>query len=168
MATGTSLVTRVVRFRGYYVPHNDRSDLVQEALVDVIRETRRRAFESDEEFLGFVKTVAYRRCVDWVRKRRSSTHLRLSLATVPTPADELLERERQQLGVAVVKRMHEKCRTLFALHAGMGMTYGEISQVLGRSEGALRTQMYECLKAAKRMAERVAYRSRRDSAGGTA
>ena len=64
--------------------------------------------------------------------------------------------------------MREKCRTLFALHAGMGMTYGEISEVLGRSEGALRTQMYECLKAAKKMATRVAYRSRRDTAGETA
>lgn len=168
VAAGTSLVSRVVRFRGYYVPHHDRPDLIQETLVDVIRETRRRAFDSDEEFLGFVKTVAYRRCVDWVRKRRSNAHLRVNLAAVPTPADELLERERQRLGVRVVRRMQEKCRTLFALHAGMGMTYGEISEVLGRSEGALRTQMYECLKAAKKMAERVAYRGGREAAGDSA
>ena len=80
IAATCDLIGKVSRFRGYYIPSDQRADVVQEALLDVFREAKDREFASDDEFQGFVRTVTYRRCIDWVRGtiRRSAIRSGLS------------------------------------------------------------------------------------------
>ena len=41
------------------------------------------------------------------------------------------------------------CRELIVLHTGMKKTFREIAGLLGKSEGALRVQMYRCVRRAR-------------------
>jgi len=161
VASATAIVGRAAQTRGYYIPHEERPDLIQEILVDVIREARTHDFQSDASFAAFVRVLAYRRCVDWVRRDRLAVRMSWNPSVLPAPDEPLLEKERLRLGVEVVAKLREGCRTLFALHAGRGLSYGEIGSLLGRTEGALRTQLYECLKAAQKILAHLRLRRQR-------
>ena len=60
------------------------------------------------------------------------------------PDDTLLAREKRELAVEIFSKLKEPCRELLALRVGRGLTYGQMALLLGRSEGALRTQSYYC------------------------
>jgi len=154
----TAIVRSVVSYRGYYIPFDERSDIVQESMLDLFRSADSDKFASENEFCGFVRVVAHRRCVDWMRAKRKREGLRLEGVAPNGPDDDLLAKERRLLGGAVLARLKKNCRELFALHAGLGMTYGQIAAHVGRTEGALRTQAYECLKQAKLILRRIVQR----------
>ena len=75
IAAANAVVATVVRTRGYYIPADDRPDVIQEAIVDVLQAAKDAQFSNDDDFRGFIRTVTYRRCIDWVRRtsRRSSS-----------------------------------------------------------------------------------------------
>jgi DNA-directed RNA polymerase specialized sigma24 family protein len=74
------------------------------------------------------------------------------------PDDGLLDRERRNLAVEVVARLKKPCRELIALRIGRGLSYHQMSEVLGRTEAALRNQSYYCLKQARRILDRLRHR----------
>jgi RNA polymerase sigma factor (sigma-70 family) len=151
----TAIVNSVVNHRGYYIPIDERCDIVQDAMLDLFRQADANKFATENEFCGFVRVIAHRRCVDWMRAKRKREDIRLESVSPNRPDGQLLAKERQLLGSAVLARLKKNCRDLFALHAGLGMTYGQIAEQAGRTEGALRTQAYECLKQAKLTFQRL-------------
>lgn len=153
--TVTAIVYSVVNHRGYYIPIDERCDIVQDAMLDLFRQADADKFATENEFCGFVRVIAHRRCVDWMRAKRKREVVRLEGVPPNRPDGQLLAKERQLLGSAVLRRLKKNCRDLFALHAGLGMTYGQIAAQAGRTEGALRTQAYECLKQAKLIFQRL-------------
>lgn len=155
IATTSAEVSRVVQFRGYYIPPDERPDVVQDAMLDVLRALKAARFDSDREFFGFIRTVTHRRCVDWVRQRRKKERLDPVASCIVDPGDRLLAKERRELATEIVSRLKDPCRDLFALHVGIGMTYGQLAEHFGRTEGALRTQAYECLKQARKMLDHM-------------
>ena len=143
-------VRRVVGFRGYGIPPEDRVDLVQAILLQVWQAVKRPDFDYTG-FWGFVEIVTSRRCIDWRRTRKVGTGLERVLTTPDPGADplgEALQREKAELAQAALARLPEDCRELIRLHAGRGKTYSEIAESLGKSEGALRVQMHRCIKRA--------------------
>lgn len=143
-------VENVVSGYGYYVPYRDRDDVVQDVLVDLLAEVRRSPEREDTRFLLLARVIAHRRCVDWVRRSRWLDPLATpGHATSPSFEREILATERRRLGMRVVRRLKDPCLELFALHAGLGLKHTEIAERLGRSAGAVRTQMHECLKRAR-------------------
>src|SRR2546426_752903 len=143
-------VGRVVRFRGYRVPSEERHDLVQETLLETCQALARPGFAFSHGFVAFVRSIAYRRCVDWLRRRRAQDAIDPALPDGSVPADQrLVEKEERDLASEVLRDMRPACRALFRMHAGENLTYGQIARRLGRSEGALRTQMCECLREAR-------------------
>lgn len=149
------LVGRVVGSRGYYIVPDERPDVIQEAILDLVRAVKTSEFASDDEFRGFVRTITYRRCVDWVRKTRPKIELESELTEWIQPDEGLLFEERRRLAVDIFSKLKQGCRELIALRIGRGMTYAQISRVLGRTEGALRTQSYACLKQARIILDRM-------------
>ena len=162
IARVVSIVRSIVHHRGWFIPVDERVDTSQEAILDVLRRARNAAFQTDEDFGNFVRVIAHRRCIDWVRARRTRHLVGSGTSESPGPDHELLTRERQELACAVVSRLKPECRRIFACHAGRGMTYAEIATALGRTEGAVRMQAYECVKRARQLLERM------HSAGGAA
>jgi RNA polymerase sigma factor (sigma-70 family) len=142
----------VVRMRGYAIPEDQRTDVVQEVMVEMWRRTHRKNFAAGGAFDTYVRTLAYWRCIDWIRKRKRQAPLDSEIpGRSAGPDDLLLAKERRELGRRVLRKLREACRELIRLHTKRGLTYREIGKLLGRSEGALRVQMSECLKEARRI-----------------
>ena len=147
----TALVARIIQFRGFFIPVDHRPDVIHETMVDMLRAIADRRFVTDDRFFGFLRVVAYRRCIDWLRQKRRRDRILGKPVELVDPQEQLLVRERSDLGRSVVRRLRKPCRDLFGMHAGLGMTYDQISELTGRSAGALRTQAYECLKQARKL-----------------
>jgi RNA polymerase sigma factor (sigma-70 family) len=160
VATARNMIRQVVQHRGYYIPSDERPDIVQETMIDVLLALRDSRFSRDEDFIGFLRTISHRRCVDWMRRRRRRHRPAASAVQMFLgPDDRLLAKERRELATEVVSKLGEPCRGLVSLHA-VGVTYGQLAERYGRSEGALRTQAYECLKQARRLLDRLSRRRR--------
>jgi len=155
IAEVVSIVRSIVQHRGWFIPVDERADISQEALLDVVRRSTSSVFPTDEDFGNFVRVIAHRRCIDWVRARRTQYLVGSGTSGSPGPDVKLLTRERQQLACAVVSRLKPECRQIFGYHAGRGMTYAEIALALGRTEGAVRMQAFECVQRARQLLDRM-------------
>ncbi len=150
------LVKRIVGFRGFFIPAAERQDVVQEVLLQLWDAAGRPGFDPRGSFEAFVRTIAYRRCIDWRRARRPLEPLDPALPDGLTgPEAQLLARERILLGSRVLALLKESCRELIKLHVTQRLTYAEIARRLHRSEGALRVQMVECLGEARKVLARI-------------
>ncbi|HYV85801.1 MAG TPA: sigma-70 family RNA polymerase sigma factor [Patescibacteria group bacterium] len=148
------LVARIVGHRGFHIGRAEREDLVQETMTQVWQAIGSGRFDAAQSFEAFVRTVATRRCIDWRRSRRATTDLSPALAAPDAdPESSLLAKERVRVGQQLLAGLGEGCRDLIRLHATEGLAYAEIARRWGRSEGALRVQMSDCLSRARRLLE---------------
>ena len=154
------IVSKVVKRRGYYIPHDERGDVIQETVLDLVRSVKDRSFEGDEEFQGFARMVAHRRCVDWTRQAMRRARIELPIKQLVLPENNLEQRERRALALDVFSKLKKPCRELLALRIGRGLSYAQISELINRSEGALRTQSYYCLNQARTILNRIRRRTK--------
>jgi len=148
-----ALVLQVVRFRGYYVPPQESGDLVQQVLLDVCRALGRPGFSLAQGLPAFARSVAHRRCVDWLRRHHAHDPIDPHLPDAGgRPDDKVAEAERRRLALEILSRLSGPCRDLIRMRLESRLSYGEIARTVGRSEGALRFQMHECLKHARKAA----------------
>ncbi len=151
-----TVIRKVVRFEGCGIPASAEPDIVQDSMLDLWRAVMEPGFSLRGSFHSFVRTIAYRRCVDWIRRQRPHAPIDPEQPSAAVAPDEaLLESEDQALGRKVLAALPEPCRELIRLRAVACLAYRQIASIRGRTEGALRTQMWECLKEAKRLLERL-------------
>lgn len=153
-------IGRIVRFRGYRIPKDEQKEIEQEIVVQVWQAVNRSSFDPQAGFWGFVEVVTVRRCIDWLRRRRPESTLEADFSGPtdgrPGPLGTTLDHERTQLAYAALAQLGKPCRDLIYLHVGMGRSYKEIGTLLDKSEGALRVQMYRCVREARRIVEQLA------------
>lgn len=156
LSEAAAIVGRVIALKGYYVPAGERADLRQETLFQAWREVRKAGAAFEGRFEAFLRAIAHRRCIDWVRTHRKTEAFPEDGAdSAASPEDAARSRERRTLGAQVIARLRAPCRELFRLHAGENLSYREIAAREGRTEGALRVQMSTCLKEARRLLARL-------------
>ena len=144
------IISSIVRFRGYFVPAHERPDLEQDALLHLWRAIAAPGFSFRNSFEGLVRAIAYRRCIDWRRQKRTNIPLDLEPLDATEPTERrLLREEEEELGRRIIEGLRGPCRELFRLHAMEGLSYVDIATIQGRSEMALRTQMSACLGEAR-------------------
>ena len=148
------LVARIVAFRAYAVPPGDREDIVQEVMLQLWQAVEEPNFDLDRNFRGFIQVVAIRRCIDWTRTHKPTGGLPPHVAQrEPGPLEQLVRDERIDVLREVLDRLGEGCRELIRLHVAEERTYGQIAELWGRSEGALRVQMFQCIRQARQILE---------------
>jgi DNA-directed RNA polymerase specialized sigma24 family protein len=81
-------VERIVAFRGYRIPTEEKRDLVQEVMTQLWSAVNRADFDAGGGFWGFVEVVTARRCVDWLRRRRPETAMALEVEVAAGPAGQ--------------------------------------------------------------------------------
>lgn len=149
-------VARILRHGALALPPEAREDLEQEVMADLWQAVNRRGFDAHLGFWGFVEVVTSRRCIDWLRGHREQAVLPAGLeAPGRGPLGHLVEKERTALAREVLGRLRGSCRELILLRLRDDLGYGEIARRLGKSEGALRIQMYRCVRAARRLLRRL-------------
>ena len=143
-------VRRIVAYRGYRISPEDRRDVEQDVMSQIWQAVQRPGFDLDRGLWGFAEVVASRRCIDWLRTNSRLVPLD-PVAADPraNPLENALTEERSRLALSVLARLKEPCRELIRLHAALNKSYREIGEMLGKSEAALRVQMYRCIKRAR-------------------
>lgn len=156
VARAAAVVRRIVWARGYKIPGHEREDVFQEAMLRLWRVLSGPGSERIGSLEAFAATTAHRCCLVWLRRQRPLDPFPSSLADPSPSAEESLERQEDRaLGLRVLRALKKSCRELLRLHALERLPYREIARRLNRSEHGLRTQMYECLREARRIAERL-------------
>lgn len=147
-----AVVRRVVSDRGYYIPFDEREDVVQQVLLDTYRAITRPGFTLEKEFVSFVRSISCRRCVDWMRRQRPTAALTLPVADDrANPHEQLTEKETIELGRRVLLGLSERCQDLIRLRIKKSLSYQDIAGQLNSSEGAVRNRMYKCLQHARQV-----------------
>jgi RNA polymerase sigma factor (sigma-70 family) len=143
-------IGRILSFRGFGIPREDRRDIQQDVLAQVWQAVRQPTFNFQSGFWGFVETVTARRCIDWLRAARPPIGVEADLPDRSEGAlDGLLAREHAALAYAAIAQLGRECRDLVYLHAGMQRSYSEIAGILGVTEGALRVRLHRCVRQAR-------------------
>jgi RNA polymerase sigma-70 factor (ECF subfamily) len=148
-------VRRVVAFKGYYIPADDRDDVVQDCLKSLWGALSPADRPPPDSFSGFVRRVAHRRCVDWLRALRPTTELSESVADPrPDPYEQLLREDPAARVRWLLQNLDARCRELFRLHYLEKMGFREIAERLGTQESTQRVHMHNCTRRARGLAAR--------------
>jgi RNA polymerase sigma-70 factor (ECF subfamily) len=151
----TALVERhapaVARFVAHLWRRADVEELVQDTFV--------RAFASLANFRGesslrtWLFTIARRLVID---RRRSMSRVRehVSLAEADASTafgalDGMVAEETERRVSAALARLTPTQREVFTLRVGEGLSYREIAEVVGTTEGAARVHYHNAMRAVK-------------------
>jgi RNA polymerase sigma factor (sigma-70 family) len=151
------VVTAVISCKGYYVPFEQREDVIQDTLLGVWKAAARPDFEVRRDFLSFAKRVALRRCVDWMRSRGKE---KLVQAAPPReeasrPDAALFAEEKRRIRDRVMSQLRDSHRELIRLCVDSGLSYREVARLQNRTEQAVRRQWCDCLKEAGHIRKRL-------------
>jgi len=137
-------IREVVRFGGWYVPRPAREDVAQEAFLEVWRSISKPEFSVRSSFQGFVRIIAIRTCIRWLREKPPPK----PIARAPVGDLESAVAETD-LARRILLRLSPGCRRLIRFRCVVGLPYAEIARMLRRSPGALRVQWSQCLRRAR-------------------
>ena len=148
-------VARILRGRGLRIPPQERDDLEQQIVTEVWQGVNRSSFDAAMGLWGFVEVVSSRRCIDWLRSRRQARDP-LDEEMRDRGADPLqvsLREERSRRASQIVASLEPACRDLVLMRFRDDLPYRRIAERLGKDEGAVRVQMYRCIRRARRAAD---------------
>jgi RNA polymerase sigma factor (sigma-70 family) len=159
-------VRTILAFRGFGCSESDKDDLEQEVMTHLWRAVNRQGFSASAGFWGFVEVVTARRCIDWLREQRERVPIDGGFPDGrQTPIQLALAGERAKLATAVIDALDPACRELVVGRLRDGRSYSELAGRLGKSEGALRVQMYRCIQSARKILGKMAPESQGSSEG---
>jgi RNA polymerase sigma-70 factor, ECF subfamily len=151
----TALVERHATALARYVGSMGERDAAEE----VVQDTFVRAFSSLESFRGdsslrtWLFTIARRLVVDRrraLRRRREVGSLEdVDAATEYTALDGLIASEAQRKVWGAVGKLSPTQREVFLLRVNEGLSYKEIAEVAGTTEGAARVHYHNALRTVK-------------------
>jgi RNA polymerase sigma-70 factor, ECF subfamily len=153
----TALVERhalaLARFVGRYASPEDVEEVVQESLA--------RAFESISQFRGessfrtWLFAIARRQVLDRHRaSRRREAMVPIEEGHAITSHDTLDSLIASETGHRIrdaMRRLTMTQREVFSLRAGEGLSYQEIAEVVGTTEGSARVHYYNALRTIKEL-----------------
>jgi RNA polymerase sigma-70 factor, ECF subfamily len=121
-------------------------ELAQDVFLDVWR--GRQSYRPDAPFASYLFTLARNRCRSEGRRRRITDRFRSAAAQNPdTPSPDqlaaLLVQERQRRVDAQIAALPRKPREALLLRYGAELDYRQIAEVLGISEVAARSRVFE-------------------------
>ena len=161
IARVSRLVSAVVHSRGFFIPVGDRVEVIQAAMVHLWDAVAGMNETVPRDFSAFVRALAYRRCVDWMRRHRNTEPVGLDAASSgPDPEAALLADEEVRIGRWVLEALDGGCRELIRLHSQEELTFREIAESQGRNEKTVRNQMSKCLAKARDLIDRMRRRER--------
>ena len=151
----TALVERHAAALARYVGSLGERDAADE----VVQDTFVRAFASLEQFRGdsslrtWLFTIARRLVVDrrraFRRRREVGTLEDVDAATEYTALDGLIASEAQRKVWGAVGKLSPTQREVFLLRVNEGLSYKEIADVAGTTEGAARVHYHNALRTVK-------------------
>jgi RNA polymerase sigma-70 factor (ECF subfamily) len=151
----SSLLTYLHRMTG---DRHSAEELFQDAFLAVWE--KRRTYRFPRRFRSWLFAIATNRCRQAFRRTASAKLLPLPESGVAAPAgnasnpvQSAVSVETAQMVARAVACLPPAQRTVLVLRNWNGLTYGEIAQVVGRSEGTVRSHMHHALAQLRRHLE---------------
>ena len=121
---------RLYRFVRRLVGESWADDVTQDALIRIHRTVG--SYRPTGRFEAWLYTVANNLCIDFLRRKRPEQELAEGVeAESPTAPDLLEEDERRRAILKAVERLPVEQKQVFLLREEGGMSFREISDVLG-------------------------------------
>ncbi len=126
--------------------YHEAEDAAQETFLRAYRHLRR--YDPNRRFSTWVLSIASHHCIDRLRTRRV-TLVSLDAPDVyrhhgdtSHPEESVLRRERADRVQAMLRRLSPDYRLVLVLHYYHDMSYAEIAELLGTTEGAVKTRAH--------------------------
>ncbi|MBR5381032.1 MAG: sigma-70 family RNA polymerase sigma factor [Oscillospiraceae bacterium] len=136
----------------------DALDVSQEAFLKLY--THLGTFRGGSKLSVWLYRVTYNLCVDLKRRENRAPVLSLSLSdddgdeivvdipdTRPSPESELERRELARAVDEAMAQLSEEHRRILSLREGAGLSYADISAVLGLNEGSVKSRLNRARRA---------------------
>lgn len=128
-------------------------DLLQEVSLEITRLLERGSFRGEARLKTYVWRVTSHACLKQLRAQTRTQWAELDTLDEQcgppedSPLHQLLQKESVSLLLRVVEQTSDECREMWRMILD-GLSYQEMSQRLGASEGALRVKALRCRKRA--------------------
>lgn len=143
----------------------DARDVVQEAFLRAFRALP--GFKGQAKFSSWLYRITLNLCRDWMRRERRTPELQapegvdvIELAAEQGPVESVEDLvSRRDMGRRVARAMaalSEEQRTAIVLKEYQGLTFQEISDLLGVPLSTVKTRLYQGLQVLRRELEREA------------
>ncbi len=131
----------------------EAKDLAQQAFLQAFVHIG--SFRRDAQFRTWLFRIAINQCYNFLKSRRKFGDTvdceEVSLAgEEPSPEEDLVSRDDRRRLYAALDRLPSKQRAVITLKVEQGLSYQEISQVLGGTAGAARVNYCQALKTLKK------------------
>jgi RNA polymerase sigma-70 factor (ECF subfamily) len=151
----SSLLTYLERMVGN---RDEAEELFQEVFLAAW--SKRRTYKFPRTFRSWLFAIATNRCRLAFRKARPVIPLstpnaaeRSPVSTGPTPVEAAVAVETAHLVNAAIAQLPAQQRMVVVLRNWNGLSFGEIAQIAGRSEGTVRSHMHHALAGIRRYLE---------------
>lgn len=127
----------------------------RDAALDVVQETFLRAargldgFRGDASFRTWIARIAVRRTRSWLRERRHRRESPLESAPpratgreAKASAESVARREMADRALAFIRTLPERQRQTVLLRTTEGLTYRQIAEIVGSTEGSCRVSYH--------------------------
>ena len=125
----------------------DAEDLTARVFTEALEGLE--GYREQGTFSAWLFTIAHRRVVDHYRRERPTRPLEEALDTVtkgPNPLTEVVREERLEHLARLVKGLDDEKQELLRLRFAGELTYREIGEIVGRSEGAVKMAIHRLLR----------------------
>lgn len=130
----------------------EAKDLTQQAFLQAFIHIR--SFRQQAQFRTWLFRIAINQCYNYLKgKKKFGDPLdvdEVSLAGDESPEADLVAREDHRRLYAALARLPSKQRAVITLKVEQGLSYEEISQVLGGTAGAARVNYCQAIKTLKK------------------
>jgi RNA polymerase sigma factor (sigma-70 family) len=159
-------VEEVVGWYRWGIPVQDRGEVAQTVLVDLLKVVRT-PLAIRRSFPALVGSIAMRRCVDWRRAQSRKTEALPEMSAPPQddPENQLAARSRLEIASRALCQLPPAYRELIRLRLEEGLSYQEIAAKQGRSEDAVRQQWHTCVTKARHIVDGLLKGSGRPRSG---
>jgi RNA polymerase sigma-70 factor (ECF subfamily) len=124
----------------------DAEDLTAQIFTEALEGLE--GYREQGTFSAWLFTIAHRRVVDHYRRRRPTQPLDAASKIEgdrPNPLAEVVREERLERLAGLVKELDEEKQELLRLRFAGELTYREIGEIVGRSEGAVKMAVHRLL-----------------------
>lgn len=126
--------------------YHEAEDAAQETFLRAYRHLRR--YDPNRRFSTWVLSIASHHCIDRLRTRRvtlvslDAPDVHRHYGSTSHPEESVLRRERADHVQAMLRRLSPDYRLVLVLHYYHDMSYAEIAELLGTTEGAVKTRAH--------------------------
>ncbi|HEX3581701.1 MAG TPA: RNA polymerase sigma factor [Thermoanaerobaculia bacterium] len=146
---------RIYNFALRFLKNSEAAeDATQEVFVKMIRHANQ--FQGDAKLSTWLFSITANWCRDFLRKAdNKSKESDDVLVTLPAPAEQapdrnLEQRENEERIQRALKALTPEQREAILLSRYQGLSYAEIAQISGCSEGAVKTRVFRAMETLKK------------------